>query len=79
MFDDYFVSPRSARDIENSTLAWRDALNIRDSWAPCLVRTLELELPRLIPEFALVVRLEKQMGDAEAFTEFSPPRIVVRE
>lgn len=79
MFDDYFVSPRSARDIENTTLAWRDALSIRDAWAPCLVRILEIDLPRLIPEFALVVRSDADMNDAEAFTEFAPPRIVVRQ
>ena len=79
MSDDYFVSPKSARDIESVTLAWRDAFGIKNSWSPCMVRVLEIELPKLIPQFALVVRPDAEMGDAEAFTEFAPPKIVVRE
>jgi Zn-dependent peptidase ImmA (M78 family) len=39
---------------------------------------LELGLPKLVKNFALVVRADSEMGDAEAYTEFDPPHITVR-
>ena len=78
MVDDYKVRPRSTQDIAALALAWRDALSVPNAWSPDLVRLLEIEVPKLIPEFALVVRADNEMADAEAYTEFNPPHIAVR-
>jgi Zn-dependent peptidase ImmA (M78 family) len=80
MIDDFRVAPRSAKDIEALTLAWRDALGVPDEWAPNIIRLLEIELPKLpkLGQFALITRSDLEMGDAEAYTQFNPPHIVVR-
>jgi Zn-dependent peptidase ImmA (M78 family) len=77
MAEDYRVKPRSAKDIAAIALAWRDALGVADAWSPNVITLLEVEVPKLIPEFALVVRPDDQMADAEAYTEFNPPHIAV--
>jgi Zn-dependent peptidase ImmA (M78 family) len=79
MIDDFKVTPRSAKDIEAVALAWRDTLGVPNEWAPDMVRIVECELPRLIPAFALLVRADAEMGDAEAYAEFNPPHIAVRD
>lgn len=79
MFDDTFVSPRSTQEIADAAIAWREALGVRDAWAPCMVRAIENKLTEIFPEFALLVKRDTEMGDAEAYTQFSPPRIMVRE
>jgi IrrE N-terminal-like domain len=78
MTDDYKVDGRSAKDIAAITLAWRDTLAVSDQWAPSVVGLLELRLPKIVKNFALVVRPDPEMGDAEAYTEFDPPHIAVR-
>jgi hypothetical protein len=78
MTDDYKVSGRSTKDIAAITLAWRDTLGVADQWAPSVVDLLELAVPKIIRNFALVVRSDPEMGDAEAYTEFDPPHIAVR-
>jgi len=78
MTDDFKVDGRSAKEIASTTLAWRDALGVADQWAPNVVRLLELSVPRIIKNFALVVRSDPEMGEAEAYTEFDPPHIAVR-
>jgi hypothetical protein len=78
MTDDYKVDGRSAKDIAAVTLAWRDTLGVSDQWAPSVVNLLELRLPKIVKNFALVVRPDPEMGDAEAYTEFDPPHIAVR-
>jgi Zn-dependent peptidase ImmA (M78 family) len=80
MMDDFKVPPRSAKDIEALTLAWRDALGSPNEWAPNMLRLLEIELPKLpkLGQFALISRSDLEMGDAEAYTQFNPPHIVVR-
>lgn len=78
MTDDYRVKGRSTKEIASITLAWRDTLEVGDQWAPSVVGLLELSLPRIIRDFALVVRPDPEMGDAEAYTEFDPPHIAVR-
>jgi Zn-dependent peptidase ImmA (M78 family) len=78
MTDDFKVKPRSSKEIERVTLAWRHALGVADAWAPDVGRLLETEVPKLVPEFALVVKSDNEMGDAEAYTEFNPPYIAVR-
>jgi Zn-dependent peptidase ImmA (M78 family) len=78
MNDDYKVSGRSAENIAATALAWRDTLGIADQWSPGVIELLELRLPKIIKDFALVVRSDSEMGDAEAYTEFDPPHITVR-
>ncbi len=78
--DDFKVDPRSAKGIEALTLAWRYALGVPHEWAPNMLRLLEIELPKLpkLGQFALIARSDLEMGDAEAYTQFNPPHIVVR-
>jgi IrrE N-terminal-like domain len=78
--DDFKVAARSAKEIEALTLAWRDRLGAPNEWAPSMLRLLEIELPKIpkLGQFALVTRADAEMGDAEAYTEFNPPNIVVR-
>jgi len=78
MTDDFKVDGRSTKDIASITLAWRDTLGVADQWAPSVVSLLELRLPRIVKNFALVVRPDTEMGDAEAYTEFDPPHVAVR-
>lgn len=81
MIDDYKVPPRSAKDIEAISLAWRDALGVPNDWAPDMIRLLESELPKLptyFRDYSFIVRSDSEMGEAEAYTEFVPPHIVVR-
>jgi IrrE N-terminal-like domain len=80
MSNDYRVAPRSSKEIEALTLAWRDTLGVPNDWAPDILRLLEIELARLpdLGQFALIARSDSEMGDAEAYTQFNPPHIVVR-
>jgi Zn-dependent peptidase ImmA (M78 family) len=79
MIEDFQVVGRSAKDIEARALAWRDALRVPDAWAPQIVDLIETDLPKLFSTFALIVRPDDEMGDAEAYAEFNPPLIAVRE
>jgi IrrE N-terminal-like domain len=79
MIEDFVVAAKSAKDIETKALAWRDALRISDSWAPPLADLIEVQLPKAFPTFSLLVRADYEMGDAEAYTEFNPPLIAVRQ
>lgn len=79
MTTDTFVEGLSARDIEIKTLAWREAFDLADQWVPNVADILEFKLPRLFPDFALIVRHDRTMDDAEAYTQFEPPLIAVRE
>jgi Zn-dependent peptidase ImmA (M78 family) len=78
MNDDYRVGARSIKNITATALAWRDTLGVADDWAPSVANLLELSLPKIIKNFALVVRADSEMDDAEAYTEFDPPHIAVR-
>jgi hypothetical protein len=78
MTDDFKVDGRSTKEIASISLAWRDTLGVADQWAPSVVSLLELRLPRIVKNFALVVRSDSEMGDAEAYTEFDPPHVTVR-
>ena len=78
MIEDYIVPPRSTLNIEEVVLAWRDTLGVPNEWAPEIVDILENRLPKFFSSFALVVRPDNEMDDAEAYTEFSPAQIVAR-
>jgi hypothetical protein len=79
MIDDFLAPPKSAKEIETKALAWRHALGVPNEWAPNVVELLEIRLPKLFRDFALIVSSDRLMGDAEAYTEFNPPHIAVRE
>lgn len=79
MTDDVFVDGLSAREIETRAVAWRDVFGINEQWVPDVIRLLEHDLGRLYPAFSLVVRSDASMLDAEAYTQFTPPQIVLRE
>ena len=34
MIEDFLVPPKSAKDIEQKALAWRDAFDVPNAWAP---------------------------------------------
>jgi IrrE N-terminal-like domain len=78
MIEDFVVDGKSAKEIEAKALAWRHALGVAEAWAPPMVDLIEVKLPKLFPTFALVVRPDEEMGEAEAYTEFNPPIIAVR-
>jgi IrrE N-terminal-like domain len=81
MIEDFLVPSKSAKDIEAKSLAWRDAFEIPNAWAPDIIDLFERKLPDLFPTFTLVIRPDNEMitiGDAEAYTEFNPPLIAVR-
>jgi len=79
MIDDFIAPSQSAKQIEAKALAWRDALDVPNDWAPDVVRIVEIRLSKIFPAFTLIVRPDTDMGDAEAYTEFNPPLIAVRE
>jgi Zn-dependent peptidase ImmA (M78 family) len=80
MSHDYCVAAKSRAEIEQLTAAWRQALRISTTCqAPDMIDLLENEVPRLFADFALIVRDDRQMDDAEGYTEFDPPRIVLSE
>ncbi|MFX6918940.1 hypothetical protein ABTH79_19890, partial [Acinetobacter baumannii] len=64
MNDDFKVSGRTAKNIAATALAWRDTLGVADQWAPNVIQLLELDLPKIIRDYALVVRPDSEMGDA---------------
>lgn len=79
--DDFKVSPRSAKQIEALTLAWRDTFGVANDWAPNIVCLMENELPKLpkyFRDYSFVVRPDSEMGEAEAYTEFDPPHVAVK-
>jgi hypothetical protein len=81
MIEDFLVPSKSAKDIEEKALAWRYAFDVPNAWAPNVIDLFERELPKLFPTFTLVVRPDEEMvaiGNAEAYTEFNPPLIAVR-
>jgi hypothetical protein len=78
MIDDFLAPSQSAKKIEKRALDWRHALGVPNQWAPDILELIEVKLPKLFPTFALVVRPDVEMADAEAYTEFDPPLIAVR-
>jgi Zn-dependent peptidase ImmA (M78 family) len=78
MTEDFIVEPRSTKKIEQIALAWRSTLGAPNEWAPNMIDLIENRIPPLFRTFALVVREDSDLGEAEAFTEFSPPQIVVQ-
>lgn len=81
MIEDFLVPSKSLKDIEAKALAWRDAFDIANAWAPDVIDIFERKLPKLFPTFTLVVCPDREMadiGDAEAYTEFNPPLVAVR-
>nr|WP_306228779.1 ImmA/IrrE family metallo-endopeptidase [Aurantimonas sp. CSK15Z-1] len=65
-------------DIEQKAYAWREALSVPvDRLTPDLLNILEHELPSIFPEFVLCIEGNSADG-IEAYTQFDPPSITVR-
>ena len=75
MSTEYYASPARETEIEQKAYAWRETLDIGfDVLSPDMVSVLELKLPKILPEFYLIVKDNTEYG-VEAYTEFDPPRI----
>ena len=79
MTHDLYVKGLSAKEIEGRALAWRDALGVGGQWSPDMIEVLEHRVPTLLKNLCWQYMMMKSMGDAEAYTQFTPPRIVLRE
>lgn len=80
MIDDYYVKPASREEIEEKAYAWRQAFGITAHCAaPDMVSVLELELPKLLPQVSIVVEKDTVLDDIEAYTQYDPPLIVLRQ
>ncbi len=79
MSTDYYCAPMKIIEIEHKAYAWRDALRIpQGRTIPDLLNVLEHELPEIFPEFFLRVE-ENNVDGVEAYTQFDPPSITVRD
>lgn len=80
MPEDYYAKPLKNASIAEIAYAWRDALGVDKSiLAVPIVHLVENVLPLINGAFALVVERSSALDQVEAYTEFSPPKIVVRE
>ncbi len=80
MTKEYFVKPLSNAAIEEKAYAWREALEVPAfCQAPDIVDIIENVMPQLDSAFGLIVEPSTELDNIEAYTEFSPPRIVVRQ
>jgi len=80
MPDEYFAKPLRNESISEVAYAWREAFGI----GPYLqfvdiLKIVENVLPVLFPPFSLIVEKASALDNVEAYTEFEPPAIVVRE
>ena len=76
---DRVVASRHRADLEQLAVAWRDFFGVVDAWVPDVARLLEIELPKLLPGFALRILTREEMPDEEARTWHSVPAINMRE
>jgi Zn-dependent peptidase ImmA (M78 family) len=80
MQDDFYAKPLKNASIEELAETWRLALGIAEStlWVP-VVQIVENIIPLILDGYAMVVEKPSRLDTVEAYTEFSPPKIVVRE
>lgn len=80
MPDEYFAKPLRNRSIAEVAYAWREAFGIPPHVQFVdIFKMIENVLPVLVPSFSLVVEKASTLDNVEAYTEFEPPTIVVRE
>ncbi len=80
MSEDHYVQPSSRQDLEAKAYAWRDALSVDAHCAvPDMTKILEISLRRKIPVVSILIKDDRTMGTIEAYTQFEPPMIVLRE
>src|SRR5215467_12171935 len=76
---DQFVAKLDRNEIEARAYAWRCYFRVPNAWAIDLPRILEIQLPNLLPSFALRILTREEMPDEEARTWHSVPAIDMRE
>lgn len=76
---DAVVAPLERNVIESKAFAWRSAFGVPDAWVIDLARILEIEMPRVLPNFALRIRAPEDMQGEEARTFHAVPAIDMRE
>jgi hypothetical protein len=76
---DQLVRYLAREEIEARAFAWRDFFSNRDAWVVDIPQILEVELPKLLPAFAVRVRTAVAMPNEEAVTFHSVPAIDFRE
>lgn len=80
MFEDDFLDrERSPADLEARANGLRDLFRLGSQRRIDFVKLLEVELPELFPQFAVVPRSTAELPGNFAITRFDPPRIEVRE
>lgn len=80
MPDEYFAKPLSNESIAEIAYAWREAFGIEPYLHSVdVVKIVENVLPVVYPPFSLVIETASILDGIEAYTEFEPPTIVVRE
>lgn len=80
MSEDHYVQPASRQDIEAKAYAWRDALGVSTYCAaPDMTAILEIELRKKLPIISILIKSDQTMDNIEAYTEFDPPTITLRE
>ncbi|MER8484595.1 ImmA/IrrE family metallo-endopeptidase [Mesorhizobium sp. M1322] len=80
MLDDHIVAALRNEEIDEVAYAWRETLGIEPfARVVEVVHLIENVLPQLQPNFSLVVEKSSNLDNVEAYTEFQPPKIVVRQ
>lgn len=74
-----FPKPFFPSAIEHLAERLRARLGIKDQSHFNIVALLENRLPTVLPAFSIEVFSLKEMSETEAFTEFGPPRIAIRQ
>lgn len=78
--NDHYAPPTNRAAVERTAYAWRDALGVaEDCLQPDMIDLLEIQLPQLLPMVSFVVEPDNDLDGVEAYTDFEPPQIVVRE
>lgn len=76
---DKIVVPLERNEIEVKACAWRSYFGIADAWVVDVPHVLEIEIPRILPRFALRILPLNEMAEEEARTHHAVPAIDLRE
>jgi hypothetical protein len=80
--NDWIASPRSAREIAAIAVTARDILGFNNAYVPNLAGILEIELPKLVPDYTFIVEdtvFDSLGNPVFAQTRFMPPSISFTE
>jgi hypothetical protein len=79
MARDRFPKPHNFTTIEGLTERLRDHLGLGNQSYINVIHIVENQLPEFLSDLILDVQAQSDLGPIEAFTEYDPLRIVVRE